>query len=357
MKNKKIVGILSLPYDANYGWALQHFALYKTLDLLGYKPISVCRKWDYVGHRSILYHLKKAIYYSILSRNIYAFYKTHIANRTEVFNSKESLDGLSRYDIDAIVVGSDQVWRTEFTSLVGNNFFLDFVNSKDMTKLSYAASFGVDEWLEDADRTSVVKKLLNDFDYISVREISGVSLCKKEFDLDVDHVIDPTLLLDQNQYNKLIDKDKNYFRKPTLITYILDNDSGKSELVSRISKRLSLQEFSLYPRKKRVWNYFISVDKWLGAFRDCEFVVTDSFHGTVFAIIFNKQFVTIANKKRGLARFTSLLGLFGLSSRLLFVSENINVDELVSNTIDFTSVNELVVKEKQRCLAMLKRTI
>ena len=343
MKNKKIVGILSLPYDANYGWALQHFALYKTLELLGYEPISVCRKWDHMGHRSNLYHIKKAIYYSILSRNIYAFYKTHIANRTEVFDSKESLDGISRYDFDAIVVGSDQVWRTEFTKLAGNNFFLDFVNSKDMTKLSYAASFGVDEWLEDADRTSLVKKLLDDFDYISVREISGVSLCKKEFDIDVDHVIDPTLLLDKEQYNKLIGKGKNHFRKPTLITYILDNDTGKSELVSRISKR--------------PWNYFKSVEKWLGAFRDCDFVVTDSFHGTVFAIIFNKQFVTIANKKRGLARFTSLLGLFGLSSRLLFVSDKINVEELVGDTIDFTFVNKLVDQEKQRSVGILKRII
>lgn len=357
MKKKKIVGILSLPYDANYGWALQHFALYKTLDLLGHTPISVCRKWDYVGNRSILYHLKKAIYYSILSRNIYAFYETHIANRTEVFNSKESLDGISRYDLDAIVVGSDQVWRTEFTSLVGNNFFLDFVNSRDMTKLSYAASFGVDEWLEDAGRTSLIKKLLSDFDYISVRESSGVSLCKKEFDIDVDHVIDPTLLLDKEEYNKLIGKGKNHFRRPTLITYILDNDSGKSKLVSRISERLSLKEFHLYPRKKRAWNYFKSVDEWLGAFRDCEFVVTDSFHGTVFAIIFNKQFVTIANKKRGLARFTSLLGLFGLSSRLLFVGDKINVEELVSDTIDFTFVNKLVDNEKQRSIGILKQVI
>jgi hypothetical protein len=357
MNKRKKVGILSLPYDANYGWVLQHYALYKIIKLYGHEPISICRKWNRPGSRPIAYHIKKFIYYNLLSRNIFNFYKKNINNRTEIFDSQESLTNITRYDLEAIVVGSDQVWRTEFTSLVGNNFFLDFVESKKISKLSYAASFGTDEWIEGTNRTAVVKTLLDDFDYISVREISGIDLCKKEFEIKVESVVDPTLLLNKDQYNELIDSEVSLFQKPTLITYILDHNKSKSNLVTLISKSLTLAQFHLYPKRKKIWSYFIRVEKWLGAFRDCDFVITDSFHGTVFAIIYNKQFITIANKERGLTRFTSLLNLFNLSSRLVFMSDQIDINKLINDRIDFKPINGLVKKEQERSKTIFDRFI
>ena len=196
-----------------------------------------------------------------------------------------------------------------------------------------------------------------DFDYISVREISGIDLCKKEFEIKVESVVDPTLLLNKDQYNELIDSEVSLFQKPTLITYILDHNKSKSNLVTLISKSLTLAQFHLYPKRKKIWSYFIRVEKWLGAFRDCDFVITDSFHGTVFAIIYNKQFITIANKERGLTRFTSLLNLFNLSSRLVFMSDQIDINKLINDRIDFKPINGLVKKEQERSKTIFDRFI
>jgi len=357
-ENSKKVGVLSLPYDANYGWILQHYALLKILKNNNYETFSVSRKWDTIGKRSILYYFKRWVYYNILSKNIYNFYKKHITPRTEIFDTQESVKNISKYDFDAIIVGSDQVWRIEHTSGVGNNFFLDFLDSKKTNKISYAASFGIDEWQEGKDKTAVVKSLLEDFDYISVRETSGIGLCKREFDVAVECRVDPTLLLNKNQYNELLKQKGNIFKRPTLVTYILDSDKSKDDLVNKLSKLLSLQIYNLYPKRKSLWNFYIRVEKWLSAFRDCDFVITDSFHGTVFAIIYNKQFITIANKERGLARFTSLLKLFNLSSRLVFTSDgNIDIDTLISEKIDFNPINLMVIDEQIKSIEIFKKYI
>ncbi|MUP39636.1 polysaccharide pyruvyl transferase family protein [Labilibaculum euxinus] len=351
------VGVLTLPYDANYGWILQHYALLNSLNECGYNPISIQRKWNKQDNRSMIYHIKKWVYYNILTKNIYSFYKNNITPKTEIYDTQESIKGLSKYKLDAVVVGSDQVWRTEFTSGVGDNYFLDFIDSKHTSKIAYAASFGIDEWKEGVEKTEKIKSLLEDFTYISVRENTGIDLCKNHFNLEVESVIDPTLLLDKDQYNKLLVGTTECFKKPTLVTYILDYNKDKSDVVKQVSNKLNLKVFDLYPKKKRICNYYKSVKTWLRAYRDSDFVVTDSFHGTVFSIIYNKPFITIANKERGLTRFTSLLNIVGLSSRLIFTLEDILDNNLITEEIDYSKVNSIVKKQQEKSLSLFHKYI
>lgn len=349
------IGVLTLPYDANYGWILQHYALLNSLKECGYDPISIQRKWNKQDNRSLLYYVKKWVFYNILTKNIYFFYKKYITPKTVIYDSPESIKGINKYKLDAVIVGSDQVWRTEFTSAVGDNYFLDFINSDGIVKFAYAASFGIDEWKEGTEKTGKIKSLLSDFAYISVRENTGIDLCKNHFNLDVESAIDPTLLLDKEEYNKLLGSFNKCFKKPTLVTYILDYNTDKSDIVKKISEELELKIFNLYPKKKRIWNYYKSVQTWLRAYRDSDFVVTDSFHGTVFSIIYNKPFITIANKERGLTRFTSLLKLVGLSSRLIFTLEDILDSKLVTQEIDYSKVNSIIGKHQKKSFSVFSK--
>jgi exopolysaccharide biosynthesis predicted pyruvyltransferase EpsI len=97
------------------------------------------------------------------------------------------------------------------------------------------------------------------------------------------------------------------------------------------------------------------VEEWIRGFMDAEFVVTDSFHGTVFSIIFNKPFISIANESRGTTRFTSLLKMFNLENRLIFSPEELNLDKV--KEIDWGNVNEILEQDKERAIFFLKRNL
>ena len=294
---------------------------------------------------------------SHLNKKYPSFLSDIHSSKDQGFRYQDSIKSIANYHFNAIVVGSDQVWRTKNTVLVGDNFFLDFIDSHQTTKIAYAASFGIDEWLEDAQKTLKIKSLLDDFQYISVRESSGIDICKNNFNIDVDRLIDPTLLLVKEQYNELLNNQGRSFKSPTLVNYILDYDANKREIINHIAKEQSLNVFDLYPKKKKLWNYYKSVETWLSAFRDADFVVTDSFHGTVFSIIYNKPFITIANKERGLTRFLSILNLLGLTSRLVYSLEDVISNHLLQEKMDFNQANRIIKEEKDRSVSMFKKYI
>ena len=196
------------------------------------------------------------------------------------------------------------------------------------------------------------------FNKISVREDSGVKLCKDFLGVEAQHVLDPTLLLNKNNYMSLIKK--SYDGNRTLFSYVLDKSEDKIEFVEFMAKEKGLKivtcmsEDKLIPGVTKDFSKCIypSVDKWLNGFNNAEFVVTDSFHGTVFAIIFNKQFVTIGNERRGMARFESLLKMFGLEDRL--VTDFVDIVPLLSRQINFNHVNKLIEKYKIESIKFLE---
>lgn len=338
------IGILTLPLHTNYGGILQAYALQTILENMGHEVVVFDTPNEYplpplwklpicFAKRIMMKCLGKPqkVFVErhlnherlVISQNIQPFVDTYI-HRKVIRSFKE----LKATDYDAIVVGSDQVWRTIYFTPMWfhqpmDNAFLVFAENWNIRRLSYAASFGTDKWEYTKEETEKCKKLIGKFNAISVREDGGVDLCRKHFNVSAQHVFDPTMLLSKEDYMELFLKSKTPRSKGNLLVYVLDEKPELNMLVDNIVKERHLVPFSVNnpyeadgskPLEKRIK---LSVESWLRGFYDADIVVTDSFHACAFSIIFKKQFVVIGNKSRGMSRFESLLKMFGLEDRLI----------------------------------------
>jgi hypothetical protein len=373
------IGILTQPLHNNYGGLLQNFALQTVLNELGHEvyTINISRKEHHltfmkmasIAKRSFLRILGHDIVIrawpteqesEVISQNTRQFVKRNIKT-TKPITQKLNQRLIKEYEFDAYIVGSDQVWRPCY-SPQQPTYFLDFLkNNSNVKKLAYAASFGVSEWEFNKKQTIYYGELLKLFDAVSVREDSGVKLCKRYFDVDATHLLDPTMLLNKEEYVSLVEK-MNISKSPgNLFIYILDKNEDKSAIVNSVADQFKLDPFSAMPtrsfyepgRKDINDCVFPPVEEWIRGFIDAEFVVTDSFHGTVFSILFNKPFIAIANKSRGLTRFESLLKLFQLEDRLIFSYKDLNMNGL--KEIDWEKVNAILKRERKKSKLFLEK--
>lgn len=230
--------------------------------------------------------------------------------------------------------------------------FLVFTEGWNIKRIAYAASFGSDEWEYTEENTKEAKQAIQKFDAVSTRELSGVTLCKDYLDYnDAVQVLDPTLLLDRKDYVHIIEESESIHEiNGNLMCYVLDYTNEKRQYISECAKVLEMIPFetnSKYEVKGASLDEIVQppVEQWLRSFRDSSFVITDSFHACVFSILFHKPFVVIGNKSRGLARFQSLLSLFGLEYRM--VTENYDVS-LCDSSIDWDRVDSKL-KELRAC--------
>ena len=147
-----------------------------------------------------------------------------LLNLTSKYKNFEELKNLNN-KFDIFIVGSDQVWRGIELFGKKNHYFFDFVNN-DKKKIAYAASFGVDHWEGDEKLTKKIKPLIKKFNYISVREESGINICEKIFEIDnAVCVLDPTLIIDRQDYQSILDdwKDRNHLKKKYVAHMLLDD--------------------------------------------------------------------------------------------------------------------------------------
>lgn len=378
------IGILTQPLQANYGGLLQNYALQQTLVRAGHEVETI--DWEGgSGLRAMLYRMKVRVLHAflpnrfsplkykpnnneqaIIQRNTNHFINTYI-NHTEAIHS---YDGFVRQaakgGYDAYVVGSDQCWRPCYNAFLPS-MFLDFVQDKQVKRIAYAASFGTDKWEFSPQQTAVCASLAQKFDLVTVREDSGVTLCKDYLGVDAVHVLDPTMLLSKKDYIQIIEKEQEPKSDGTLFNYILDPDAKKSTFIDKVAQENGLKVFQVLPKcqaetrtrkdvKSRIDDcVFPGVSTWLRAFMDAEMTVVDSFHGMVFSIIFNKPFWVIGNAHRGMSRFTSLLKVFHLENRLLDASGLDDVD--LSQSIDWESVNEILKEKQKECKLLLLNSL
>jgi polysaccharide pyruvyl transferase WcaK-like protein len=372
------IGILTQPLLNNYGGLLQSFALQQKLKSLGHDTWIINRVYPKPGVKTKLIKVAKSIFYRHITtkKNIPLsmndFEYRHIYGEISHFKSKfifpvtdkiydtKGMNNLKEFDFDAFIVGSDQVWRQDYSPCI-TNYFLDFaIEFKNIKRISYAASFGTSEFEIDEDKRSLISKLAGNFDSVSVRESSGIKLCQEYLGVKAVQVLDPTMLLDVKIYKKLIIDEQETISEGTLMSYFLDTTGIKKNYIEQISKELNLIPFSIMPKakftKESIGNFddtvFSSVTKWLKGFDDAEFVITDSFHGCVFSILFNKPFIAIGNKRRGLSRFQSLLEKFGLEDRFVLDSERID-STLIYKKIDWDNVNMILAEEKDKSIKFL----
>lgn len=369
------IGILTQPLHNNYGGLMQAYALQTVLRQLGHNTYIVQREypktpflrtlWEihilniarFILRKKLLYHVTENDLRTI-RKNTQQFVDKEINPKTEkLYTDNELKKCVDREQFEAYVVGSDQVWRKAYSPNIGN-YYLDFCENNDkVKKLSYAASFGTDR-LDDyaPEEVERCKTLVQLFDGISVRESSGVEIVKSEFGKEATHVLDPTLLLEKEHYQKLIEGKNVKNNEGKIFYYILDRNVNTTNAIELIVKEEGNTSFTISPELplnddniKNNINKCIypGVYEWIKAFDDAKTVITDSFHGCVFSIIFNKPFWVFVNNSRGSARIESLLGMFGLEDRIINIHD-FDIDKFGNyQPIDWKRVN-YIKKNKQK---------
>ena len=379
------IGILTQPLHNNYGGLFQAYALQSTLKKMGHEVWIIDRDYpntplwrkcaSIVKYILLRYIFKTKLNTAFpfwmtnkqrekISENTSIFTINNIYPKTEKIKSNNALrKKIKELQFECYVVGSDQVWRPAYSPCI-TNYFLDFVKTKkNICRIAYAASFGVDYWEFTKKQTKKCAELIKKFDAVSVREDSGLTLSKDFLKTDTVQVVDPTLLLDKSEYEKLISNNETD-NKGNLMVYILDFSADKTEIVNFVAKNKNYQPFFAMPNSTLTTKtknnieecVFQSVPQWIRGFMDAEFVITDSFHGCIFSIIFNKPFIAIGNDKRGMTRFTSLLKTFNLEDRLIFSLEELTLEKLTC-TIDWNKINMIKSEKKEESIQFLFHNI
>ena len=351
--------IITQPLKNNFGGIIQNYALQEALRALGHDSTTI-RTTQPTRPPSLRMRVSPIARWIKIMRaipggnklsflrfasekqrtNLAEFVSTHIT----------ATDPLPRFLVlpgtDAIICGSDQIWRPRYNANL-EDMFLKFAEQADIIRVAYAASFGVDYWEYSEAQTMECSRLLDMFHSVSVRERSGAELCRRHLGHQAEWVVDPTMLLGAEKYMELCSHFPMKYAN-RIGCYMLDPDRNKLKLLGRIGKRLDKRIRDCNPAKA-------PMEEWLSMFRDADFIVTDSFHGTVFAIIFNKEFVTISNPTRGNARFSSLLEPLGLAGRMTLSPEK--AEKIAMEPIDWTRVKSVLEKLRSASLGFLETSL
>lgn len=349
----QIIGIQTPHYAPNYGAQLQAFALGLAIKDIGYPIEYINRRPAFDGiFKNCIAEFLHTIELKTRLKGFLAFEKQYLQPQTKALFTNEDYSKLETNRYKAIVVGSDQIWRDDyFYSSFEYSPYLYYVPNGETKKIAYAASFGKDSCNHPLKRQNKITGFMKDFHAISVRENSGVNILKETFGINNGvWVADPTLLHTGQSY---IDYFNLSYKQPqNLVTYLLGRDDGKMKKVKAISEDLNVNKVDIYKsdsfrfvnHRIRVFlNRFKSVPSvfaWLDLILNAKYVLTDSFHGMVFCILFHKQFVVLNNEKGGTERYISLLGKIGLEDRLLaWNTDNKTIQHKMLEPIDYISAD------------------
>jgi hypothetical protein len=372
--------ITTLPLNVNYGGILQAYALQRVVRDLGFRPVTDTSRPKPLGRRlrRRLWTVRRRVRMSLPARLDWgwraprevtapqrAFIARHIKTGSfvELAYTRRGKRRLARR-FRTFVVGSDQVWRAAYADIPAQ--FLEVVESADgdrPRRISFAASFGLDDIAEysDDDRARAAE-LIRRFDGISVRETSGVRICREEFGIRAERHVDPTMLLPADHYRELVSH-SGVAPSPAagrMLAYRLDANDHVRRIERELGERLGLPQLELLPPGPPSYREYAanpagydmpSIEQWLACFASADLVVTDSFHGCVFSILFNRPFVVHANAKRGASRFDTLLEVFGLEHHFASSSADVIDDRVFAP--DWTAVNRVLDAERTRALSYL----
>lgn len=356
------IGIITLYGNFNYGNRLQNYALQEVLlnmgcevsTLVGCPKINFIKKIlkKYLERRDGKIKIKdvneikrEKIFFKFTQKNI----------KTEFFyNSKKLLPARLNDDFDYFIVGSDQVWNPKFWNKEGsdkNNFLMSFALPEK--RISYAASFGISklpkEWKD------IFKKELIQYKKISVREITGKEIIKELYEKEVLVVLDPTMLLSKKEWEKIEEKPSFKINKKYIFSFFLGKKSSELEsYLKDISNDRNLEIIELMD-KNNTKTYISNPGNFLYLLNQAELIITDSFHATVFSIIFHKPFIALKREQKGMAdmsdRITTLLKKFKLEERGKLLDKN-----LIFNC-SFNVVDEILEEERKISLGYLKESL
>lgn len=358
------IALLNLPFDNNYGGNLQRYALVKMLESMGHDVTYLyCVSSVYkIPHLKMPFVIMKRIIRKYVLRQsdcrifaekynarkkeksnevAHAFVRRYIKSSPQLKDKQELTEYITNNAFEAFVVGSDQVWRKAITHQYGiATYFLDFLSDNNTCKkVAFAASLGTETNELTRIEIELLGKLYRRFDATSVREDSSLHLLAEYGwnNPEPEVIIDPTFMLDKDSYIKLIEDGNTVPLKADMFCYILDPTAEKSDIIDWESKTRKYESYIMSLDSSSS----VSIQQWLRFFHDAKFVVTDSFHGVCFSIIFNKPFRLISNVYRGTARFNSLF-------RILGIDEN-------TSSLNYGSINHNIKLQVEKSAAFLNR--
>lgn len=363
----KRIGIITYHRSQNYGAQLQAYATRTAVEKMGCQAEVIdCNRiglesklfyWNFRNLKSFLGTVRdnilRLVYEKERRRRFAAFAEQKIGLSAPCPTRAELERICSRYD--AVITGSDQVWHPKICE--GETaFFLDLPLRKEQ-KIAYAPSFGVSEYSdEEAER---YMPLIHDIGHLSVREEAGKALIQRYLHCDVPLVLDPTMLLTRQDWDVLA-KPAPYERYLLYFT-ILDEPPGTDELVRKIAAAKGLRIVRIGRLKDILKPGFINgrangPQEFLGLVRDADFVVTSSFHGSVFSILYHKDFLCVLNRNNRNSRLLTLMRRLGLES--LLVADAACYDYATSyRKPDFAKVDEKLAEGRESSQDFLRQAL
>lgn len=304
------IGILTFHNVHNMGASLQAWALQETIKRMGHEPYVIHYHPKILDHSYDPCHSRTGLYRGLVACKVvlteprkmikYYRYKYFIKKNYNLLGDFIKYDDLLKYefDLNAVIVGSDQVWNNDHIEGEFEAFFLEFL-PKEVKKISYAASIGK-KFIEEKYHEHI-KENLKSFHAISVRESSTVEYVENISGCSVESVLDPTLLLKRKDYEKL--KTKSDYHNQYIYVYMIEENQELIKLVEKISEetKLPIMHNNL---NKLFCNEFKSSfektpDEFLSIIENAEYILTNSFHGTVFSILYNKKFLSMLHSETG----------------------------------------------------------
>lgn len=385
---KKKIGIAAVTYKDNFGSALQTYATQYVLEKLGYdakifeingvhKKIKIKKIIYYVGRlfdpvefKYLFENLKsRSRKQASVSSDQYALDMATRHHMYKSFNQKwlkmlpvvKSWKGLSNQasGMDAVVVGSDQLWRP--SNIVGGFFTLEFVPDK-IKKIAFSTSFGVPEI--PAKLQKHAKKFLKRIDHISVREDTASDIVRDLIGREVPVVCDPTMMLDAKEWMHVQDE-KPFAEGKYILCYFMGDNPAHREFAKSLKQKTGCRIIGLLHGATYIADdenfadekpYNVGPSEFINLTRNAEYICTDSFHGTVFCILNSKKFFSFrrwpdGSKFSANDRLYTLLNWTGLSRRLVYGNEN--VEALIADEIDYNDVLERVAAKRKDSLNYL----
>ena len=240
------------------------------------------------------------------------------------------------------IVGSDQMWRPKYWIDKQDKVLLDFVQN-DKKKIALAISFGVDYFEGTPEQKQHYKKSLQTFSAVSVREKSGIDICKQEFNCAATWILDPVFIIDPQKWRDMA-QNSSMDCSGAAVYYDWDEPDDK---IKNIATQMGCDDIV------NITYAGHEVPDWLRAIQTSKLVISNSFHGICFAIIFHKPFICINNIGQG--RFDSLNALLKLKNNIVTDLNNIDVDKITD--IDYEKIEKILTKERQKSLEFLRNAL
>lgn len=360
--DNKRIGMVTL-YSNNFGSCLQAYALYGCIKNFGCHP-TLIKYQRMTMHESLLhkfFHMSiKTIWHALTHRksiNVRKSCFNVFRSSMFTFTCKEYLNNDERKELnsqfDAFVCGSDMMWCEAFEK-DWSQFFLQFADKEK--RIAYAPSFGINQISEENHQRCLT--LLSGFpaSRLSCRDVAGVRMLEEKFGLYAYHTLDPTMLLDKHQWNSIVKNDLRWIKKSYTLTYLFGGTSGGRKNVFKQVKKWELGDFrSIDGDRSDTIKGQLGPLEFVRLFRDTAFVITDTFHGLIFSLIFEKPFVVLTREDgvhwtKYSDRIVSTLEMLNISER--YLDMNLDIPECFQ-TLDYTEINSILSVKRKDSLMYL----